>query len=200
MFVSHIHAQSMPRESRLARAIYFGCLFVFLSSLGGWAFMAHNDSPVARRLQAQERSSLADQQFAWSAAQTGMAEIKLSELASTRGLSSAVRELGRQIVMEYTNATNHLRDLTSQDSIALPADISPEYQDRYKRLSHLNGHDFDKAYVEAIVQLHQESLPLLQNEAKSGRSQNIKSYALEAISVSREQLEKAQQTLRSVSP
>jgi putative membrane protein len=173
---------------------------VFLSSLGGWAFMAHNDSPVARGLQAQERPSLADQEFARRVAQTGMAEIKLSELAAKRGFSSAVRSFSERLVAEYTTATNQLRNATAKDSITLPDEVSPEDQNRYAQLSRLNGRAFDRAYVESIVEIDQNSLPLLQTEAKAGRSERIKNYAAEAVSTAEEQLHQARQILQNVTP
>src|ERR1039457_447506 len=75
-------------ETRTGKAIYVGCVTVTLSAVGSWAVLAHQDSPAAannRTTTAKSRPATGDSHFAKEAAQGGMAEVKLGQLAQEKG-------------------------------------------------------------------------------------------------------------------
>jgi hypothetical protein len=65
----------MRIESKVSKIIYVSCLTIFLTGLGSWVVLAHQDAP------AQPKADMADAHFAKAAAQGGMAEIQLGPLS-----------------------------------------------------------------------------------------------------------------------
>src|ERR1700751_571045 len=57
----------------------------------------------------------ADETFAKKAAEGGMAEVKLGQLAEERGLNPAVKNFGRRMVQDHSKANNELKDVTSKE-------------------------------------------------------------------------------------
>ena len=74
-------------ETNTGKAIYVGCVTVTLSAIGSWAVLAHQDSPgksttaASATSKSSTKSATADAHFAKEAAQGGMAEVKLGQLA-----------------------------------------------------------------------------------------------------------------------
>ena len=63
-----------------------------------------------------------------------------------------------------------------QKNITLPASPDSTHQKKMADLSKLNGTDFDKAYVDAMIDGHKKTLDLMQNEAKNGSDTTLKAF------------------------
>src|SRR5437763_3834451 len=81
----------------------------------------------------------ADQQFMMKAAQGGMAEVQLGQLAKDHASSQSVKDFGQQMVDDHTQANNELKALAAQKNVTLPTDLSAEDKATMQRLSNLNG-------------------------------------------------------------
>ena len=188
-----IASGGLPRESRIARAIYLGCAVIFLTALGGWALLAHQDSPVARRLMAQEQAALADQQLAYRLAQLEVAEIGLSELARSRGASAEVKSCAEAVLGEHTRSLRELRRAAAKGGATLPQSEAQEYEDLRKQLASLNGRDFDRAYARNIVQIVEDRSELLQSEGTSARGEELRKYEAKAAMAASAELHQARE-------
>src|ERR1700722_5874831 len=73
----------MQLETNISKMIYVGSLTVFLTCLGSWAVLAHQDATGSGPRSVQPDAS--DARFAKAATLGGMAEIQLGKLASERG-------------------------------------------------------------------------------------------------------------------
>lgn len=188
-----IASGGLPRESRIARAIYLGCAVVFLTALGGWALLAHQDSPVARRLMAQEQAALADQQLAYRLVQLEVAEIRLSELARSRAASAEVKGYAETILREHTRALSELRNAAAKGGATLPQSEAQAYEEPRKQLAGLNGSDFDRAYARDIVQIDEDRSELLQSEGTSARGAELRNYEIKVTLAASEELSQARE-------
>jgi putative membrane protein len=54
------------------------------------------------------------------AAQGGLAEVKLGQLAQSEGSSQAVKDFGQRMVTDYSKANDQLKSAASQANITLP--------------------------------------------------------------------------------
>ena len=192
--------KTVPPESRTARAIYVGCVTLFLTSLGCWALLAHSDGPVAKRLKAQQNGLTGDERFARTVVQQGIAEVRLGELAQSRAGNEAVRSFGERMIVQHTTVTDQLRDAAAKDNISLPAEMSAKDRESYNKLAKLDGAEFDRAYAQSMVENHERDLALFQSEAETGKSENIRDCAARTTPVVRAQLNEARQILKGVSP
>jgi putative membrane protein len=187
----------MSLETKLAKVIYVCCLTLFLTSLGCWALLAHQDVALSNGRPAG--LAVSDEQFAHNAAQGGMAEVKLGQLAQDRGSSDAVKSLAQRMVAQHSRANDQLKQVAAQSSISLPSDISARDQSTYEKLAKLSGRDFDRAYARDMVNDHVADLAEFQKEANAGRNAEIKDFALQSLPMLREHLNQAREMLKAVS-
>src|SRR6202047_2989081 len=117
-------------ETKTGKAIYVGCVTVTLSAVGSWAVLAHQDSPSTANhtTAAKSRPAMGDAHFAKEAAQGGMAEVKLGQLAQEKGSSDTVKGFGKRMVDDHSKAGEKLKEVASRQNIPLPSDLSAKDQ------------------------------------------------------------------------
>src|SRR6202790_2423936 len=112
--------------------------------------------------------------FVMKAAQGGMAEVKLGNLAKQNGGSDSVKQFGGRMVTDHSQANDELRQLAQQKRITLPSDVSAKDKRLSKMLGSKQGSDFDKAYIHDMVKDHQTDVAEFRNEAENGKDPDIK--------------------------
>ena len=95
-----------------------------------------------------------------------MAEVQLGKLASERAANAEVKAFGQMMVKDHTAAGNELKQIASGLNAQLPTQLDQKHRDLVDRLSKLQGAAFDDAYMDAMVQGHQEVVAKL--TARSG--------------------------------
>lgn len=125
----------------------------------------------------------ADSKFATDAANGGMAEVALGKLALTKTTNPSVKDFATMMVSDHGKANEKLATIAKAKNITLPADVDADHQKKMDDLSKLNGKDFDKAYVDAMVDGHQKTLDLMKGEAKDGKDADLKAFATETAPI-----------------
>lgn len=118
-----------------------------------------------------------DEKFMIEAAQGGMMEVKLGELASTKAQNAEVKSFGKKMVEDHTKANNDLKELAKKKNIQLPNDMSSDQKEMYEKLTKLSGAEFDKEYVSAMVDDHDEDLEAFQDQADDTEDAALKAFA-----------------------
>jgi putative membrane protein len=142
--------------------------------------------------------SSADENFAKKAAEGGMAEVKLGQLAEQKGSSPEVKNFGRRMVQDHSKANNELKDVTSKENIPLPNEMDKSDQATYDRLSKLSGDAFDRAYARDMVKDHSKDVSEFQKEAKNGKDESIKNFAAQTLPTLQNHLDQARQMEQAV--
>src|ERR1035441_9237998 len=93
--------------------------------------------------------SKTDQDFMLAAAQGGMTEVKLGELAAQNGERSDVKEFGQMMVNDHSAINADLKTLAAQKEVTLPDSLDAKHQKMVDKMAALSGSAFDKAYVAA---------------------------------------------------
>lgn len=118
-----------------------------------------------------------DADFAVKAANGGMAEVQLGQLAQQKATSPDVKAFGAKMVTDHGKANDKLMALAKQKNITLPATIDNDEQKKMDDLNKKTGTDFDKAYVKEMVEDHKQDIKLFEDEAKNGKDADIKGFA-----------------------
>src|SRR5436190_5687346 len=120
---------------------------------------------AAQEKGAAKSAGSADQRFVMEAAQGGMAEVELGQLAAQKAASDDVKKFGQRMVDDHTKANDQLKQVASQKSITLPTDIGAKNKAVKDHLEKLSGAAFDKAYMTHMVQDHKKDVAEFQKEA-----------------------------------
>ncbi|SDE95805.1 putative membrane protein [Mucilaginibacter pineti] len=107
-----------------------------------------------------------DAKFAVEAADGGMAEVELAQLALQKTVNSGVKEFASMMIKDHSKANEELKDIARAKRVALPATLGKEEREIKLQLSSKNRSDFDRAYVEAMVADHQKDIKAFQDARK----------------------------------
>ena len=118
-----------------------------------------------------------DAKFATSAAAGGMAEIELSKLAQQKTSDAQIKKFAAMMEKDHSAAGDSLMAIAKKENITLPAAMDADHQKKYDDMSKLTGTDFDKAYVNLMVDDHKGALSLMQDEAKNGKDPALAAFA-----------------------
>jgi putative membrane protein len=118
-----------------------------------------------------------DAKFAKEAADGGMMEVRLGELAQANGSSAEIKNLGSMMVSDHTKANDELKALAARKNISLPTSMSEKAQKQYDKLSKKQGRDFDKAYSKCMVHDHKKDICAFKKESRKGGDSDLKQWA-----------------------
>ena len=158
------------------------------------------NDPAATTPETTAVNAVSDADFAKEAAQGGMAEVKLGQLAEDKGSSDEVKQFGKRMVEDHSQANEKLKSVASQTNVKLPTALNKHDQATYDKLSKLSGEEFDRAYARDMVKDHQNDISAFQREADSGRDPSIKQFASETLPTLHDHLKMARDMMHAVSP
>ena len=83
-----------------------------------------------------------DHTFMMKAAEGGLAEVQLGQLAQQNGQSQAVKDFGKRMVDDHSKANDQLKQVASQAGVTLPASPSSARPGGVQQLSKMQGDCF----------------------------------------------------------
>lgn len=148
------------------------------------------NSPVSNEMTNMKRSALTpDTEFMTEAAQGGMAEVELGRLAASKAQSPEVKNFGQKMVNDHSKANEELKALAARKNMSLPTALDEKHQALLDKLKGLSGAEFDKAYVEAMVDDHEEDVEAFKDEAENGEDADVKAWAAKTLPTLQSHLE-----------
>ena len=139
----------------------------------------------------QTAISMTDTNFILAAAQGGMTEVRLGELASTSGTRADVKEFGQMMVKDHTAINDDLKTLAAQKGVTLPKILDAEHQRMVDKMTALTGSGFDDAYIAGMIQAHQMDAKAFRAESAATQDAGIKYFVDTSIPVVESHLKQA---------
>ncbi|PWG82038.1 DUF4142 domain-containing protein [Pararcticibacter amylolyticus] len=136
--------------------------------------------------------------FMVKAAAGGMAEVELGKLAQENGVSQRVKDYGAMMVKDHTKANDELKALASAKNITLPATLDDQHQKHFEEMKKMKGADFDKHYMDMMVNDHVETINLFDDAAKNETDAEIKAFAAKTAPVLKIHLDSAKKINEAV--
>lgn len=139
-----------------------------------------------------------DRRFVSKAADSGMEEVQLATLASQRATNTEVRSFAEKLLQDHQQVNSELKQIASSRNVKLDDD---EGKDRaYKRLSKQSGSEFDREFVEHMIDEHEKDIKLFEKASTEARDQEVRSFASKNLAHLREHLQTAQSLRQSLMP
>ena len=133
----------------------------------------------------------ADAMFMHQAAMSSMAEVAHGKQAQANGSHAEVTKYAQRMIADHTKANEELKGLASKKGVTLPAELDQKHQAMQQKLEKMKGADFDRAYMQHMVQAHKEAVTLFQNEAKNGKDADARAWAEKTLPILQEHLKMA---------
>lgn len=141
---------------------------------------------------AENSDTKKDSDFAVEAADGGLYEVQLATLALTRATSPEVKKFAQMMVDDHSKVNQELKDLAGKKGIALPDVMGEKKQERYYEFERdEKKENFDKKFMEQMVDDHEEDVKNFEKEAENGEDPDLKSWAAAKLSALRHHLEEA---------
>ncbi len=110
---------------------------------------------------AESKVSNGDKDFVKDIAIANTAEIELGRLAADRGANPEVKKFGQTMIDDHTKANDDLTSVASQHSIPVVNELDDKHRDLRDKLAKLQGMEFDREYIDAMVEGHEKVLDKL---------------------------------------
>jgi len=136
--------------------------------------------------------SAAEQKFVKNAAQGGMTEVQLGELAKTKATREDVKEFGAQMVTDHGQANDELKQLASSKGVTLEDKLDAKHSAMVDKFSKMDAAQFDKAYIDDMVSDHKKDAAEFDEAAKNSKDADLKAFAEKTAAVVHRHLEKIQ--------
>lgn len=131
-----------------------------------------------------------DSEFAVKAAEGGMMEVMMGELAQKNSTTPAIKEYGQMLVTDHSKANDRLKALAAGKSINLPGTLGQDNQDHYNKMAQKTGQDFDKDFIDMMIDDHQDDIDLFKKEADNGNDPDLKAFAAETLPTLQQHLDR----------
>jgi putative membrane protein len=113
--------------------------------------------------------------------ESGMYEIQLSQLAATNALDPDVKNLAATLVTAHTAINSQIGAIAASANFMLPSAINADHQKDLQDMAKLTGADFDKKYVNTIVDGHEKSVSSYKDAYKNLVASDTKTFAGETL-------------------
>ena len=127
--------------------------------------------------------TMKDKIFLRKAAQGGMAEVKLGQLAAQKANGDDVKAFGQKMVDDHTKLNNEMAPIADSMGVRLPKDLNKEDQAEYDKLNALSGNNFDMEYLSFMVKDHHKDLREFRQEAASTTDPTLQTAVANATKV-----------------
>jgi putative membrane protein len=111
-----------------------------------------------------------DKDFVNSMLSDGMAEVELGRMASQRAVNPDVKRFGQMMVDDHSKAGADLKQIATMYNVPMAPQNEDKHRDLMDRLSKLRGAEFDKEYMKAMVDGHEDVVDNLQGRVDSTAS------------------------------
>ncbi len=153
----------------------------------GMAFAQSNSNTMSNQKSSSQMSpdkmgktgslTVSDKTFVKKAAQGGMAEVQLGQLAIEKGSSDEVKKFGQRMVDDHSKANDQLKQLAASKGVELPTSLNSKDEATKNRLSKLSGNAFDRAYMQDMVKDHTQDVSDFKKASQTAKDPDVKSWA-----------------------
>jgi putative membrane protein len=138
----------------------------FAATLAGSSYALAKDQP--------------NQAFIKKAIEGNLAEVAVGQLAQQKGSSDGVKNFGRQLETDHSDANQKAMNVASSLSVTPPPEPSKQQKETYQKLSKLSGAAFDREFIKEAVADHKKDIAEYEKEAKR-QNDPAASYANETL-------------------
>jgi putative membrane protein len=136
-----------------------------------------------------------DKKFIENAAQGGMAEVKLGQLAAQKASDPQVKQFAEKMVADHSKANDKLKKIASDKGVILPADTTTAEKREYDKLSKMTGAAFDREYMKHALTDHKKDASEFKSATRLVRDPDLKQFATETLPTVEEHLALAKSTV-----
>lgn len=165
------------------------------SATGGQAAPATQPGTGTRNTDTSKNNQLArsDRKFIQDAAEGGMFEVQVAQMAESKARDPAVKDFATKLVQDHQQANNELVQLANSKKVELPAAPSRGQRHAVEKLGKMSGADFDKHFVQEVgIKDHEKDIKNFEKAAEKVKDPDLKAWVQKTLPHLREHYALAQ--------
>jgi putative membrane protein len=147
---------------------------------------AHTSQTARANMQASDAT------FVRRAAESGLAEVQMGQLAEEKAQDPKVKEFGQRMVTDHTAANQQLMSIATAQGMTPPNELDSKDAATLRKLRGESGSQFDRNYIQGQVAAHREAISLFEREGKQSRDTALRQFAEKTLPTLQEHLRMAE--------
>jgi putative membrane protein len=131
------------------------------------------DKRILENLKGEKNSA-----FAVNATESGIMEVETGRIALQKTANPDVKEFAQRMIDEHSTTNEKLKSIAAKKNIVLPVYINQENQNKIKALQEKSGNDFDKAYIDLMVDTHKNDMDQFKKASEQLEDVDLKKFAI----------------------
>jgi putative membrane protein len=115
-------------------------------------------------------------EFLVTAAEGGMAEVDAGKMAVKKAAAADVKRFANMMVKDHTAANEKVKALATANNLTLPTAPPAHHQQMAAGMNAKSGKDFDKAYMDMMVNDHNSTISLFEKALAGNSDANVKQF------------------------
>jgi len=145
------------------------------------------------------RATPSPAQFVRQAAQNGMAQEQLSQLAQSQTAAPAIRRFAAQMITDHRKVNAELKSIAAAKGIDLPRELAPVHVSSLESLRAESAAGFNDAYIALTKREHLKNIALFEATTRAGFSDvELKAFASRTLPMLKEHLDSARAFLEPI--
>lgn len=165
------------------------------SMTGARAAPAAQPGTGTRNAETRKDDKLArgDRKFIREAAESGMYEVQVGQLAGSKATDPEVKSFASMLVEQHTAANNELVQLANSRKVELPAAPSRSMRREVEKLGKLSGNEFDARFMRDVgIKDHEKDIKKFEKASENAKDRELKAWIDKTLPRLREHLAHAQ--------
>ena len=139
-----------------------------------------------------------DWTFAAQASTGGKHEVELGRIAAQQASNADVKAFANRMVQDHSKAGDELMQITNRLAVTVPSQDDPSFIQMRDNLAKLKGAEFDRAYMNEMVDGHTKVASDFESYLNSGTNADLKAWTSKTLPTVREHLQMAKDTAAKV--
>ena len=145
-----------------------------------------------------DRVARGDRKFIEDAANGGMFEVQIAQLAASKAQDANVKSFASMLVDHHTAANNELVKIANAKGVELPAAPKRSLRRDIEKLGKKNGAEFDREFVRNVgIKAHEKDIKMFQKASKDVKDPDLKAFVDKTLPVLQQHLAAAQKLPQS---
>jgi putative membrane protein len=156
------------------------------------------DATAADSSSTATQVSSSDKDFVAKAASGGMMEVELGKIAQQNARSQRVKDFGAMMDRDHSKANDELKSVAQSKGIEIPPSMNDHHRSMVEDMKKKNGNEFDKAYIDMMVNDHNNDIDAFKTQSNSGNDGDLKAFAAKTLPVLETHLDSAKAVQKSL--
>jgi putative membrane protein len=130
----------------------------------------------------RNKVSRADKAFVHDMTIANMAEVELAKLAPERSTDNEVKKFAQLMIDDHTKSVDSLKAIAAQHNVPVPTELDGKHTRLREKIAKWHGSEFDRAYMDAMVDEHEDVLDTLESRVDEAKLAEYKAELADRLS------------------